>query len=385
VYSYLCRARGRQFRARFRRRANGTAFGSFVEITWTLIIVLAVFVSFPIVCNAQFASTYRANTVDYNVTGRLFAGGSTPSGPLGYKNISGRDSVQTGGFRPDPDVVVGPASVKATIGDTHGSDKIMTEASISLEATADFGALRVNVHGYADVLSKSQLGEAVASARVQARWQDTLKLENNINPMPGRLHHMKAFLRLDGGIDIHVEGDAPFQPNGREAASAVHLKLLATSPIGQDALPPPPYSGVYFAEGSESTSMTVGVKRPADRIIPVNIFAREDEYFVMDFLMEVIVGGRADISNYYATLGNHFSTTFSGDFGHTLSWGGITSVEDAATGEQIEGWSITSSSGVNYANAVVPEPATVGLALLGLLALTCRRARATPGDHTAAT
>src|SRR6185295_16837148 len=102
-----------------------------------------------------------------------------------------------------------------------------------------FGALRVDLYGYLATSSHGQLGEArLTFATVQARWQDTLKLGNTINPEPGRLHHIKAKLILDGGIDVSVEGDAPFNTQ-RVASSTVRLKLLGNSPIGGDALPPP--------------------------------------------------------------------------------------------------------------------------------------------------
>jgi hypothetical protein len=67
-------------------------------------------------------------------------------------------------------------------------------------------------------------------------------------------------------------------------------------------------------------------------------------------------------------------------FGHTFTWGGITSVVDADTGQPITDWTLTSASGVDWAHAAagpstVPEPSTLSLAALGGLGLFVYRRR----------
>jgi hypothetical protein len=67
-------------------------------------------------------------------------------------------------------------------------------------------------------------------------------------------------------------------------------------------------------------------------------------------------------------------------FGHTFTWGGITSVVDADTGQPITDWTLTSASGFDWMNAApgpstVPEPSTLGLAALGGLGLFVNRRR----------
>ena len=45
------------------------------------------------------------------------------------------------------------------------------------------------------------------------------------------------------------------------------------------------------------------------------------------------------------------------DFGSTVTWGGITSVADVATGAVLDGWTIRSDSGFDYSHPYpVPEP-----------------------------
>ena len=67
-------------------------------------------------------------------------------------------------------------------------------------------------------------------------------------------------------------------------------------------------------------------------------------------------------------------------FGHTFTWGGITGVEDADTGQRITNWTLTSASGADWAHAVpgpstVPEPSTLSLAALAGLGLFVYRRR----------
>jgi hypothetical protein len=72
------------------------------------------------------------------------------------------------------------------------------------------------------------------------------------------------------------------------------------------------------------------------------------------------------------------SAEASGDFFHTLRWGGVQQVLDSA-GRPVEGWTISADSGTDYAvvNATpVPEPATWATLLAGLLLLWLATRRA---------
>jgi hypothetical protein len=65
------------------------------------------------------------------------------------------------------------------------------------------------------------------------------------------------------------------------------------------------------------------------------------------------------------------------DYTHTLTWGGISSVAVAATGEPVADWTIVSESGFDYSRPFVPEPASSVLLTFVLCAwlLQTRRRR----------
>ena len=129
--------------------------------------------------------------------------------------------------------------------------------------------------------------------------------------------------------------------------------------------------------GAKSTAVTVDVDEPAPGVIPLTFVVTEGELFTIDFRMEVTARGRTTNRFHLGSEvpdGNLFKTEFIGAYGNTLKWGGITRVTDFLTGEPIEDWSITSASGFNYANAYqesVPEPASIGLGIMGLVGIVC--------------
>jgi hypothetical protein len=265
----------------------------------------------------------------------------------GSKILSGTDFAQRFGIRNEKnDFEAFPISLEKDFAESSGSARGKSTAFVSVAAHAETGSLRVDVSGDLgrDSSATSQIGEAqLISAIVQARWQDTTILSNRLNPMPGRLIHLKSVLELDGNVVTSVLGTPP-SGGSRLAASQVSLSLAGGRVLGVSPLPIPPYDSQYFAESHASTSLTVGVTRPAPEMIDVNLFATEGELFTMDILMEARASGTARCNSYFSAFGNSFSTSFSASFGHTLRWGGITSVTDAQTGEPIEGWVITSAS-----------------------------------------
>ncbi|MDZ4659697.1 MAG: PEP-CTERM sorting domain-containing protein [Bythopirellula sp.] len=355
-----------QLPAQLRRSVLCNGLVTCVETGFTSFVALCFVFGLPTTSYSD-PGGFRSNTVSYSVAGTLDFG----------NRFSGSDFVQTLSDSTDPNSIAAPAKLKATVADSIETGGAISEASITVEARADFGSLSIDFNGFLNRNSTdaSQIGDAwLTNARVQARWQDTVKMDSTVDPQPGRIFHMEAHLVLDGGMGIELKESFPLNFN-RFAASEVNLRLSGGGVYGREILEPATYDGIYFAQVKKSSLLTVDVVRPAKSKIDVDIFYQEGALFTMDFLMEVRAVGRVNVGSYYRTVfDNSFSSTFYANYGHTLRWGGITSVTDAATGEPIEGWTMTSASGFDYAHpAPVPEPATVGLALLGLLGLMCRR------------
>jgi len=357
-----------QFPAHLRRRAPGTALAAIRKFAFTPFLVLGV----CSIATSGFSQNFRLNTVSYSLEGTL-SGGITESAPSGFTHFSGSDFAQS----------IDPVTLIDSVFATHGTGGAESVASVIVSASAEPGKLRAVLSGKLSRRSndagpaKGGIGDAsLRNARVQARCQDSYVIGNSINPVPNRLEHIQATLIVNGEFDINLM-QSPVSNDSRFAAATVQLTLDAQNSQNSlvDPLPPPPYSGRYFGEAAESTLQTVGFNRPPERLIPVNFFARQGHPATMDLLMEVSASARATVA-YRLNVDNFFAVDFTGKFGNTLRWGGITSVTDAATGEPIEGWTITSASGFDYAHAApVPEPTTVCLALLGLLGLARRRIR----------
>jgi hypothetical protein len=113
---------------------------------------------------------------------------------------------------------------------------------------------------------------------------------------------------------------------------------------------------------------------PPPGIIPIQMQVVEGVTGSMTVQMQLFANAGSSSGQFFGA--DRTAATFNADFGHTLSWGGITSVTDFATGQPVSGWSITSASGADYANPV-PEPAcATTLLALAASAVLARRARA---------
>lgn len=94
------------------------------------------------------------------------------------------------------------------------------------------------------------------------------------------------------------------------------------------------------------------------------------EPFSFAFVLEIEGWAEAEVS----TPGRTAVSSFVGDFGHTLAWAGILELRDAH-GQLVTDFELTSLSGTDYRNAIVPvpEPGSSLPALASLAALAWRR------------
>lgn len=99
--------------------------------------------------------------------------------------------------------------------------------------------------------------------------------------------------------------------------------------------------------------------------------------------ISVHLGGSVTAYAYALVQGSDGSSAsagavFEGDMGHTVAWGGIAEIRDAA-GNPLSNYSaVSNATGFDYSQAYVgaiPEPATWALALCGLALLACAKSR----------
>jgi hypothetical protein len=235
------------------------------------------------------------------------------------------------------------------------------EATINFNATAtaDFGQLKVGSLTFWSILDTGtkQSYNAYNNATVSARWFDVANVE-----VPGRTSgflDVRTFLRVSGNI----EGSASATGNPENNRAEGQLQLDLTSANSSITIDNGYAMGRLLTNSLHSNELTI---LPPD-MIPVRFLYEIGKPFSLDFTLTLHTYGTA-ASGYTDTSTVLMST--DADFTHTLSWGGITQITDHATGAVIDDWTITSESGFDYSKPFpVPEPSTLVLAALGLVAI----------------
>jgi hypothetical protein len=114
---------------------------------------------------------------------------------------------------------------------------------------------------------------------------------------------------------------------------------------------------------------------PAE-ILDQEFLGREVEFvfgqpFAFSFVLEVEGDATASVSDPERSV----VASFVGDFGHTMTWAGIQGLRDA-NGDPVLDFEVTSASGTNYRDRIVPVPeAGTALPVLAGLAVLARAGR----------
>jgi hypothetical protein len=304
--------------------------------------------------------TYEASAA-YNLAGTTSVGGVD-------KPLFAVDSLTT------VNPLTQPASLSGSLSDARGDAGSSVSLSANAAAFASAGLMRVRVNGATSVTEAPQTPASQAVLKnsfAKVTWRDGYIINGNpFDLHPGRELFVDAFLKVDGGFTT----DVPAVGFGIGFGSQVQLGLVVTGrdQLGRNLLTvAPAYNGSFGVDYNNSDPNYEPFPRPPPGIIPIRMIVLESVVAELRFEMRVEA---AASSGSVTTFGDAISTstTFDADFGHTVTWGGITGITDAATGAAVTGWGIRSASGVNYA-AAVPEPA--GLALLFLAATGALRRR----------
>jgi hypothetical protein len=267
-----------------------------------------------------------------------------------------------------------PIQLSRSLGGTNGGGTGASSFSVSASLTGAAGLMRAKIDGAASAswnADSIRSNALISNTSAIVSWEDFYYLVGNpADPKPNRPLLVNTFLNLSGVMDIDVVPDATAPLLSYIAGGSVIMTLTGRDEYGRNLLGASPYGGSLYARAIKGTRTTTPVYDPPPGSIPVTLWAEEGRVGFMKFAMELRVHSASARNDDYYRPGST-SMTFAHDFSHTLAWGGITSVVDAATGEPLSEWSIVSSSGINYANPI-PEPSAATLLLLASV-LVCRR------------
>lgn len=329
--------------------------------------VVSLVAAFPATCPAQVTFPVRA-TASYFLDGQAVQFG------FPIARYSDQKSLLTNNPLAEPVRLVG------SVGGTVGSGGAAASMFANATAEASAGLMRAKLDGSTSAAwngsSSTSEAQVLNQTHVTVGWTDSyMVLGSNPSAPPGRPLRVHAFLNLSGGIEYDLNGTAfNFLSPGFSSVN-LNLRLRGEDNLGQPLIA---VNGLAIANESQyvhahlNPSFTLN-HTAAPGVMPVTMNVLEGVQSFMSFQMSVTAV--AISNNGFNNFGpDSTSASFDLDFGHTLGWGGITSVIDVDTGLPVTNWSITSGSGVNYAVAV-PEPTTVTTALVAGSLLLRRRFR----------
>ncbi len=266
-----------------------------------------------------------------------------------------------------------PARLSGSVGGVQGGGDNSASVFINANVEGGAGLMRAQITGSSSAtwIYGASLAEArVIGATAGVGWKDAYVITGDpADPHPGRPLLIQAFLNVSGGMSSQVS---------RIAEVSIQLHLSAKDDFQRNLLAiAPPYSGSFAFEYNKDASNFTYIPRPAPSTIPLLLMVNEGQAALMDFYLEIVGVAVAQGNGFGQLQSSTSSLSFDADYSHTLSWGGISSIVDANTGQPLSNWSVRAASGVNYANAV-PEPGSAALLLLAAVGAWVRRPTVKP-------
>jgi hypothetical protein len=189
-------------------------------------------------------------------------------------------------------------------------------------------------------------------------------------------HHrirMTSYWQIDGSLTSTFTGhySATTPPQTLDYVNAAARSELQISGFGVGAAP---YGASTWGDSYHSidSNVTVNVdnyQKDLPTAIPITLYFENNTPELFD--LHVFAYTLAAVYNRDLS-GQGGSATAVLDMGHTFTWGGITSVTDADTGEPISNWTLTSASGTDWAT-LAPEPSSLVCAAIALALLSSGR------------
>ncbi len=253
--------------------------------------------------------------------------------------------------------------------------------TMSVMAHAEPGILKVLCSGYATATSNDAdpYDDHVANSGINLIALTASYSDDIVFAAPGyatgRSVTLNGSFGVIGSTAINILG-ADAYPSVHQAKASFALSLTGTG-MG--------YLGAgTIAQASDSTNPNSEIDIPGLTEYPDSVTVQVGVPFTISYTLTLqgyasaqVTGGALDMLGTPVPPGS-VSAFYDADYSDTVSWGGITSVVDD-NGQPINDWSVTSTSGFNYAQAAeVPEPS--GLAIATLATLACLAVRPTaPG------
>lgn len=247
------------------------------------------------------------------------------------------------------------------VADLYGS-KHEAQTSGSVDPTS----ISLYSRSYAYAKSSSGPYSSFASSSAVAQVTTPFKISSAGTPVaPGSPGTLVAQLHVSG--DVQVDPALFGGPGSKYAEGRAHMYFWAT---GLNASGCTYYVDAGCLDITRDSQGTVINSNNALRTWTLNIPFSFDNWTSMT--LQMFTGARSFVvANGDGGWLQHHSVS---DFGHTLRWGGITSVLDA-NGQALSGWGIESYAGLDLRVAAVPEPGTWALMLCGVFAIGAMRLR----------
>jgi hypothetical protein len=212
----------------------------------------------------------------------------------------------------------------------------------------------------------------LSQAAATVSYFDFITLQPPTPDLMGKTGTLNAGWNLSGSMPWRIDG------GGNVEYSAFAKVSLAVSGTGV----PNAFGGgeVHGLMGYNTfPPNTPNISNPPPGVVPVSYTFTWGSRFGIQYNLNLQAEASASFGfrdGWYGDVGKRLESSAAGLYGQSLTWGGISSLVDA-DGNPVTGYTVSSASGFDYAQAaVVPEPPSTALGggiLAGCLALFLRR------------